>query len=98
MRRQLNINLLIWSLASLVLVTTAVHFVHGYQMHHNASALRRQAERALKLSEYGKAADLLRQYLVYEPNDVGAMAAYAAALDKASNSPSLRFKVYLLLE
>src|ERR1700733_6136554 len=98
MHRRLNDRLLFWTLAGCLVLGTAVHLVHGHQLQRNAGALARQALRAIDAKEYGKAADLFRQYLGYEPDDTDVMASYAAALPKASTSAPSKFKTYLLLE
>jgi predicted Zn-dependent protease len=98
MQRRLNTKLLLCTLASLAVLFTAVHLVHSHQMHRNAGALMREAERAVQQKDYARAVVLLQHYLAYEPNDTEAIGRYALALSKATPSGSARFKTFLLLE
>jgi len=98
MPRRLNAKLLVWTLASLLVLGTVVHLVHSRQMQLNAGVFLYQAERALQQKEYPKAAELLERYLDYQPDDTEAIALYAAALEQGPGAANARFKTYLLLE
>jgi tetratricopeptide (TPR) repeat protein len=98
MHRRWNGKLLWWIVASLLVAATGVHLVHSHQMHRNASALLRQADRAATQKDFARAAALLQQYLDYEPDDTEALARYAVALDQSAPSAQARFKTLLLLE
>jgi tetratricopeptide (TPR) repeat protein len=98
MQRRLNTRLLLWTLTSLFVVGVGVHVVHSQQMRRNASALLRQAERAVENKDFTRAASLLQQYLDYQPDDTNALAQYALILEQGAPSAQVRFKSFLLLE
>ncbi len=98
MRKQLNVRLLCWTLASLVVVGTCVHFLHAFQVRRNAGTLLRQAERALAKEQFARAAGYFNHYLVYEPGDNDAFVAYALALDRVHAAPAGRFRAFLEME
>jgi tetratricopeptide (TPR) repeat protein len=77
---------------------TAVHLLHAYQMRQNASGLAREAERALARQELGKAANYLDRYLSFAPDDTDALAKYAEVLDKLAREVPGRGKALVHLE
>jgi tetratricopeptide (TPR) repeat protein len=98
MRRKLNLPLLTGVLAGLVLAGAGLHFLHEYQVRHNAGVLLRQADGAAALGQLRQAAAYLRQYLAYEPKDTAVLARYALTLDKLAQTPDEHYQAWLLLE
>jgi tetratricopeptide (TPR) repeat protein len=98
MPRRFNFALLFWTLAGVTVLFTVIHLIHSRQMQHNASAITREAEKAVELHDYSKAASLYQQYLTYYPEDTDAIAQYALALEKSSTTLQTRLKTFLLLE
>ena len=98
MQARLNLKLVVWTLLSVAVVASVVHVVHSRQVHANASALLRQADRAMAEKDFAQAAQLLHTYLELEPDDTDALVRYAAALEQASSSYQARFQAFLLLE
>src|SRR6266545_926277 len=93
--RKLNVRLLLWTLASLAILCTCAHLLHGYQVRSNAGSLLRQARRAVEQGHFSHAVTYFNHYLAYEPNDLEALAGHALALDKL---PEERFQAFLALE
>jgi tetratricopeptide (TPR) repeat protein len=97
-RRLINTKVLIWTLASALVVGPFVHWVHSQQMQLNAGALLREADRALEQQDYGRASALFHRYLDYEPGDTETFTRYALTLVKASATGQSQFQTFLLLE
>jgi tetratricopeptide (TPR) repeat protein len=87
MKRTLNLRFLLWTLAVLVLTSVAVHYVHAAQMRRNAGALLERAARASEAGDLDQALTYYAHYLLYEPDDVAALAKSALILDQKANSP-----------
>ncbi len=98
MPRRLNVRLLLWTAGVVLTVCVCAHLLHGVQQRGNAGALLRQAERAVEEGHVGKAVTYYRHYLVYEPDDPAALAAYARALDRLPFSPTTRLQTFLVME
>jgi tetratricopeptide (TPR) repeat protein len=98
MRRKLNLKLLAWGLAGLVLAGGALHFLHERQVTANASALLRQAQRAEADGQLRQAATYLSHYLACEPGDTDALVRYALTLDRLADNPGDHYQAWLLLE
>ncbi|HTU19783.1 MAG TPA: tetratricopeptide repeat protein [Gemmataceae bacterium] len=98
MRRTLNLKFAACLVVLLALFGTAVHFLHGYQVKRNASALLDQARRAREEGLDDKAAEYLGNYLRYVPGDDDALAEYALLLDKLAKSPKAQMRAYLVLD
>jgi tetratricopeptide (TPR) repeat protein len=86
-RKRLNVKLLFWTLASLVLFGTGVHLLHGFQTDRQARALFAQAVQAEKDGRHDRAAVCLSRYLLLSPDDVTALARYGLVLEKLPESP-----------
>ncbi|MCI0640926.1 MAG: tetratricopeptide repeat protein [Gemmataceae bacterium] len=97
MRRALNLRVLLWTLAGIVVVGVCVHFVHAFQVKRNAGALLEYAERAKEAGKPDQALTYYAHYLALEPNDADARARLALTLDRHA-APSDRFRVVLALE
>jgi len=63
MRKQLNVKLLGYFLATTALVSVGVHFLHAHQVRRNASSLLSQASRAEEQGQLDQAAEYLDRYL-----------------------------------
>src|SRR5947209_5797000 len=68
-KKTLNLALLFWTGAPLVLFCTGAHFLHGYQMNRHARNERAQALRAEEEGRYDRAATCWYHYLAFAPED-----------------------------
>jgi predicted Zn-dependent protease len=100
-RRRVNLKFLLALMLSVAAVGVGVHFVHGYQVKRQASALRLQAEIAEEDQDVEHAIGFLERFLGYNPGDTDALAKYGELLDdagKAKGSIPLRHKALAALE
>ena len=98
MRRKLNVKLLGSVLAGLLAVSVSVHFLHGYQVTHNAYRLLERGDQAVADKEDDKALAYYSQYLVFAPNDADTVQKYAVVLDRRVESGGERVRLVLLME
>lgn len=98
MRRTVNLKLLVVLVAVLAGMAGGTHFLHAYQMKRNARVLLKHAERLEEQGKLAEAASYLGRYLVYEPQDVDALARYGVLLEKFPESPGTRGRAAFVLE
>ncbi len=98
MRRKLNARLLLGVLVTLLVLGTGVHWLHGYQMQQNASALRERGDRALANGRVRQGLQLYAQYLQYEPGDLVALHKYAEVLDRHASTAAERARAIHVME
>src|SRR4051812_42547226 len=98
MQRRLNLKLLLWSVGLLMSAVLIVHFIHTWQMRGNAGAVRDQAERAVGVNDFARAAALFQYYVDYMPDDAAAQERYVFVLEHLSQTPPTRLKTAQLLE
>src|SRR5436305_7683383 len=89
MHKKLNVRLILWTLAGLLLAATGMHLLHQFQVRDNAGLLLQQAGRAADKGAYAQAITYFSHYLAYEPDDLEALAQYAQVLDKLPPTPAL---------
>jgi predicted Zn-dependent protease len=82
MHKKLNVRLILWTFAVLLLAGAGVHVVHQFQVRDNANLLLQQAGRAADKGAYAQAITYFSHYLAYEPDDLKALAQYAEVLDR----------------
>lgn len=87
--RRLNRKLLLGLVVGVAATAAGVHVLHGLQSGRSANALIRQAGRAEKEGDRGKAARYLERYLSYAPGDAEARARYGTLMmpDDPRSSP-----------
>jgi tetratricopeptide (TPR) repeat protein len=100
MRKRLNLRFALYLTASLLVLGTATHFLHGYQLRRNAAVLRDRAEQAERDGRLDLAADYFGRYVALEPGDTPTQARFALLLadEKLLKSPQARFRAMLALE
>src|SRR5262249_23612689 len=89
MHKKLNVRLILWTLAGLLLVAGGVHLLHQFQVRDSADLLLKQAGRAADQGAYAQACTYFSHYLAYEPQDVEALTHYAQVLDKLPPTPAV---------
>src|SRR5438105_3617602 len=75
-RRDLNVPLAKRILCLALIVAVASYVFHEFQLHRNASAFLRQADRAAEQGHLDQSALYLSRYLTYEPDDLDVLARY----------------------
>jgi len=98
MRRNVNARVFSVLLGTALVLGTSIHFLHAHQMRQNASALARQARRALAQGDLGKAASYLERYLTFEPDDTEALAQLGQVCYGLADGPQGRAQALQLLE
>jgi tetratricopeptide (TPR) repeat protein len=96
MQRKLNVKLVLVLLGSLLVLSVAVHFWHGYQLRQNARYLLDRADRAMSERQLDAALIYYAQYLNFVPNDVDTVQKYAETMDASGDAD--RVQVVLLIE
>src|SRR5439155_574675 len=97
MHKRLNWRFGLYLLTSLAVLGTGTHFLHGYQVRHNAGGLLDRARAAEEQGDLAKAADYLGRYLGLEPTDADALARYGLLLanEQLAKSARARFQAML---
>jgi len=95
MHNRVNLKLIGTVVGVLLIASVAVHFLHGYQMQHNAYRL---LERAGAEQDVDKALAYYSQYLTFVPNDADATQKYAELLDRRGGDDGERIHLVLLME
>ncbi len=85
--RKLNVRLLLWLLAGLVLVTPVVHAIHLLQVRRTSTDLLTRARQAQKAGDSSQALGLLKRYLSFQPQDTEALVEYGLLLAKSVEGP-----------
>src|SRR5208283_730983 len=99
--KKLNLRLVVCLSVATLLAGASVHFLHGFQVRRNASALLSQADRAEQDRKLDQAINYLQTYLGFVPGDNDARARYGLLLrESALRSKNLRLmqRVFNLLE
>jgi tetratricopeptide (TPR) repeat protein/predicted TPR repeat methyltransferase len=96
--RTLNLPFLLVLLAVVAVLGVGMHFVHGYQVQRNASALLERADRAEADKDLEKAEQALQQYLNLRREDVAAWKRYARVVDQRDPDHLRRQPVFLVHE
>jgi cellulose synthase operon protein C len=94
-RREFRIACL---LGTLLVCGVIVHFIHGFQVTRTARLLLHLADRAEDQKHSEAAAEYLRRYLVYDPNNKDALAKYALTLSDLAKSEKQLTRAFLALE
>src|SRR4051812_12732300 len=98
MRKKLNVKLLLWTLAALLLAGAGVHFLHESQAQDNAGTLLHQADKAAARGNPSRAVISFSHSLAYKPDEVAALARSASALEKLPPAPATRLQTLKILE
>lgn len=96
--RKINLKFLAGSILALGLLAVGVHFLHAFQVKHNAGAFLRLADQAEADGKRQEAANYLRLYLGYMPQDIDAEARLGLLLDQLARSPKARMQALWVLE
>lgn len=80
MRRQVNFQFLFFFLLALLLVSTCVHLLHGFQMRRNAALFIREAREAKEAKDPSTAVRFYQMYLDVRPQDVDVLGEYGLYL------------------
>jgi tetratricopeptide (TPR) repeat protein len=94
----LNVRLVLWTLAGLLVTGVGLHLLHGLQVRGSATWLREQAGRAWDKGDYAQAITYFSHYLAYEPEDADALARYAQVLARLPATAKLTRKTVEVLE
>ena len=78
--RRINIKVLLITIVGFGTLAGMVHLVHKLQSKRSASALLRQADRAMEKGDDAKALQYLERYLAYVPSDTVALTRYGRML------------------
>jgi predicted Zn-dependent protease len=97
MHKKLNVRLILWTFAVLLLAGAGVHLLHQSQARDHADLLRQQAGRAVDRGDYARAITYFSHYLAYEPDDAAVLARYAQVLDRLSPTPASACKTIDIL-
>jgi tetratricopeptide (TPR) repeat protein len=81
-KKTLNVKLVCWTLAALVVGGTGIHFLHGVQINRHARDVYEEAASAEAAGDFERAATSWSRYLNLEPDDTEALARYGMALDR----------------
>jgi tetratricopeptide (TPR) repeat protein len=84
MRRQLNLRLLIWTVAALVPTVIVVHLLHGYQVRRQAYTLLQRGDLAAENGQPDQALAEYARYLGFVPADNDAREKYVLLLDRTA--------------
>jgi tetratricopeptide (TPR) repeat protein len=95
--RSMNYKRLACLLAALAVCGTGVHFLHGFQVKHNAHAVRDRAYREEEQNHPAQAIKYLQRYLAYVPNDQEARARLGLLLSRGAKVTQQGEKAYLIL-
>ncbi len=112
MRRTLRLGRLAVLLVAVALLAVGLHFLHGFQVARNAGVLLARADEARTHAEEAKkagdapanaaslaqAADYLKRYLGFHPDDPDAVAKLGLVLEEQANTPLLKQRAFLVLE
>lgn len=98
MNRQLNVKLLGFLVGAAALFALGIHLLHGFQERRNASSLLQQAERAEQDGKAEQAAQHLRTYLGFAPDDTDALTRYGLLLSRLASQPQARAQALEVLE
>jgi tetratricopeptide (TPR) repeat protein len=97
-KKKLNVKLLFWTVAPLLVFGTAAHLVHAAMMKRHARHFLAEALRSERASQRGRAETYLNRYLVFVPQDVDALARYGLALDRSADTPNKIWQVLSIFE
>lgn len=92
-RRRLNLKVLFILLGVGLVFAVGVHFLHGYQVKQNATALLDRAHKAQDAGQLREAVELYGSYLAFRPTDDQALADYGLALRKLAGNKDGRLIV-----
>ncbi len=98
MKTKLNVKLLFWTLAALVVLGTGVHLLHAVQVRRHARTLLEQGIRAEQAGNLRQAATSLSRCLVFAPEDADVLVHYGLVLDRLAGSPPTRAKALAVLQ
>ena len=105
MRRKFNVKFFAILVGAIACFLVGVHFLHGYQVRRNASALLEKAQQAEDRQDFLEASELLNNYLGYVPNNTDMLARYGQLLDQLSTPSAgrsidfpVRVRAFLVLE
>jgi tetratricopeptide (TPR) repeat protein len=99
MKREFNVRFFALLIGATAFLAVGVHFLHGYQVKHNAKLLLDQALQAEEKGQLNQASELLSTYLIYVPDDQETLAKYGFLLDGMSGrNPALRVRAFMVLE
>jgi tetratricopeptide (TPR) repeat protein len=98
MRRHINGKFLIILVATIAVLGTGTHFLHGFQVQRHAEAFLQQADREEQAENLRQAKDYLYRYLLHRPNDASARTRYATLLDQLATTDRDRVAAYSALE
>jgi tetratricopeptide (TPR) repeat protein len=90
-QKKLNVKLLAWTFAILVIMGVSVHVLHGVQVEYHARALCAQSDQAEKQGRLDQAVLYLGRALTLSPDDTSTLIRYSLTLDQwASHAPESR--------
>ena len=98
MHRKLNIKLVVSVLASLLVASVGVHFLHGFQLQRNAYRLLEMGDQAVNDKKDEKALTYYAQYLTFVPDDADTVQKYAVVLDRRATTDGERLHLILRME
>jgi tetratricopeptide (TPR) repeat protein len=97
-QKRLNVRLLFRAVAVVLVVGTAVHVVHGFQVRRQARAYLLAGEDAAAANDLDRATNQLRRYLAVRPGDLEAQLKYGLLLERMAHTDAARQRAYRYLE
>ena len=98
MNRSVKIKRLVCFLATVIALSTGVHFLHAFQVKRHAGMFLARADRAEADHDLDKAAAYLARYVASVPDDVDTRARYGLLLVQTATTPQAEWQTLSLLE
>ena len=97
-QKQLNYRFLLGLTAAALLTGTAVAAVHAWQVRGQAASLLAEAGRAEESAAPDRAAEYLKRYLAYAPDNVDALERYGRLLERLARTTADRERALFVYE